>query len=201
MCAVSHKMAVRRYIIVVAVKELENVLKLHARLYPDLQPTDAVKLIYQNEFGGGHLISDPQKSLDYLLSEAERTPSNGALPLFVPIGNGLVRVNIAAVTACRLEFERLNEIFVRSAANVSGNMESFFEKLEHLHRVAAEGVFAFSATELEGYLSEYIKTGCPMVSHSSLYREKYSPAYRVVLKKLLTAELSAAGIDSEAWEV
>ena len=38
--------------------ELERILRQHADSYPLLQPTDAVKLIYQNEFGGGHLIRD-----------------------------------------------------------------------------------------------------------------------------------------------
>ena len=36
--------------------ELEAILKIHVKRYPLMQPTDAVKLIYQNEFGGGHLI-------------------------------------------------------------------------------------------------------------------------------------------------
>ena len=33
---------------------LEQILQDHARKYPKMEPTDAVKLIYQNEFGGGH---------------------------------------------------------------------------------------------------------------------------------------------------
>ena len=36
-------------------EELERILREHAERYPLMQPTDAVKLIYQNEFGGGHL--------------------------------------------------------------------------------------------------------------------------------------------------
>lgn len=43
--------------------ELEGVLKEHAKRYPLMQPRDAVKLIYQNEFGGGDLIRDEEACL------------------------------------------------------------------------------------------------------------------------------------------
>ena len=36
-------------------ENLKNILKTHAGRYPETRPRDAVKLIYQNEFGGGHL--------------------------------------------------------------------------------------------------------------------------------------------------
>ena len=39
-------------------EELRAILIAHAKRYPLIQPTDAVKLIYQNEFGGGHLIRE-----------------------------------------------------------------------------------------------------------------------------------------------
>ena len=41
-------------------EELEIILREHSRRYPEMQATDAVKLIYQNEFSGGHLIRDEQ---------------------------------------------------------------------------------------------------------------------------------------------
>ena len=44
-------------------EELKAILITLAKRYPLMQPTDAVKLIYQNEFGGGHLIRDEQAFL------------------------------------------------------------------------------------------------------------------------------------------
>ena len=164
---------------------IAEVLRNHVRMYPLMRPADAVKLIYQNEFGGGHLITDPGVSLMYLLSEAEVTPSNESMPLTVDIGSGLVRVNIPAVTTYRLTFEALNDAFVRSAEIVEGNMESFLAKLEVLRELTAEGVFAFGVQEIEEYLEAYAEAGYPMVSHSEVYRENYAPAYRVVLAELL----------------
>ena len=50
-------------------EELKKILREHAKRYPRMQPTDAVKLIYQNEFGGGHLIRDEKACQDYLRRE------------------------------------------------------------------------------------------------------------------------------------
>ena len=50
-------------------EELRAILLAHAKRYPLMQPRDAVKLIYQNEFGGGHLIRDEQTCLNYLRQE------------------------------------------------------------------------------------------------------------------------------------
>ena len=50
--------------------ELEAILKIHVKRYPLMQPTDAVKLIYQNEFGGGHLIRDEEICLNYLRQDS-----------------------------------------------------------------------------------------------------------------------------------
>lgn len=47
-------------------KELETILRDHASRYPRMEPTDAVKLVYQNEFGGGHLIRNPESCLEAL---------------------------------------------------------------------------------------------------------------------------------------
>ena len=42
---------------------LEDVLLQHFDRYPRMQPQDAVKLIYQQEFGPGHLVKDEKKAM------------------------------------------------------------------------------------------------------------------------------------------
>lgn len=43
-----------------------DILDYHAKKYPLMRPADAVKLLYQNEFGIGHLISDTTHFLERL---------------------------------------------------------------------------------------------------------------------------------------
>ena len=165
-------------------EELEKILREHAKRYPMMQPADAVKLIYQNEFGGGHLIRDEEACLNYLRREYSAVEKDASLPLYEDIGNGIVRVNLAAVKEENLE--QLGRDFIRSAAAHRGDPVRFQEKLELLLRVSRSGAFAFATEELEEYLEQYAAAGYPMVSHSQVYREHYNPAYRVVRSESTT---------------
>ena len=158
--------------------ELENVLRAHALRYTRMEPTDAVKLIYQNEFGGGHLIRDEEACLRYLRAEYAQIEKNSAATRQEYIGNGIYRVNLEALS--ENELERLGRDFMASAAAHKGSMEHFIKKLEVLKTLTAEGIFAFDSARLEEYLTGYEQAGYPMVSHSRTYREHYTPAYRIV---------------------
>lgn len=159
-------------------KELERILRLHGTKYPAMEPTDAVKLIYQNEFGGGHLIRDEDACLAYLRREYEAVEKDGQMPLYEFIGNGIVRVNLAAVA--EEDLEKLGRAFIRSAATHQGKLDCFKEKLEVLRQLTGEGCFSFDEQALQAYLAAYEQAGFPAVSHSEAYRTAYNPAYRIV---------------------
>ena len=161
-------------------EELERILREHAKRYPLMQPTDAVKLIYQNEFGGGHLIRDEQACLNYLRREYASVEKDPTVPLYEDIGNGIIRVNLAAVKP--EDLEQLGRAFIDSAAKHKGTMDRFLNKLEVLRKLANEGVFNFDTNALNAYLSEYEAAGYPAVSHSPEYRQAYKPAYRIIRK-------------------
>ena len=167
---------------------LEQVLRRHARKYPMMQPTDAVKLIYQNVFGGGHLIKDREACLCALQREYENTPQEQHAPLLESIGNGLVRVMLNAVDASDYSIRQLGEDFIRSSEEHKGNLNGFLIKLDVLRKVTASGVFGFTLEELENYLEAYKEAGYPMVSHSEQYRQAYKPAYRIVLESIFSKE-------------
>ena len=161
-------------------EELEQILREHAKRYPLMQPCDAVKLIYQNEFGGGHLICDEEACLNYLHREYANLEKDPTAPLYENIGNGIVRVNLAAVK--HEDLEQLGQDFIASAAKHKGTLDSFLHKLEVLETLTAEGVFPFDTNALNAYLSEYEAAGYPAVSHSEQYRQAYKPAYRIIRK-------------------
>ena len=161
-------------------EELRAILIAHAKRYPLMQPTDAVKLIYQNEFGGGHLIRDEQACLNYLRREYTSVAKDPTVPLYEDIGNGIIRVNLAAVKP--EDLEQLGRAFIDSAAKHKGAMDRFLNKLEVLRKLANEGVFNFDTNALNAYLSEYEAAGYPAVSHSPEYRQAYKPAYRIIRK-------------------
>ena len=167
---------------------LEQVLRRHAWKYSMMQPTDAVKLIYQNVFGGGHLIRDPASCCNALQREYECTPQDPHAPLLESIGNGLVRVMLNAIDSSDYSIQQLADDFIRSSEEHQGNLSVFLMKLDILRKVTASGAFGFTSEELEAYLEEYKRAGYPMVSHSEQYRRSYNPAYRIVLTRIFSKE-------------
>lgn len=161
---------------------LRCILAAHAKRYPRMAPCDAVKLIFQNEFGGGHLVTDPIQSLHRLRAEYSATVHDPSAPLLEDLGGGMVRVMLAALDEKSYPLEALNRDFVRSAQLHSGNQTVFLQKLELLKELTGKGMFPFSYKTLEAYLDRYVASGCPPVSHSPEYRKAYRPAYRIVLR-------------------
>lgn len=158
--------------------ELKVILSDHARRYPRMEPTDAVKLIFQNEFGGGHMIANEDACLAYLRREYTATERDPAKPLMEDIGNGIVRVNLAALQ--EEQVEKLGRAFIRSANAHRGNLERFLKKLALLRQLTEEGLFCFDVAALDAYLAAYAAAGYPPVSHSEAYRKAYQPSYRIV---------------------
>ncbi len=158
--------------------ELGQILILHASRYPKMEPTDGVKLIYQNEFGGGHLVRDEEMARNFLRREFDEVQKDPSGKLYEEIGNGILRVNLAALEAENLD--TLFSAFVSSARVHRGNLVSFRDKLDVLRCLTAKGVFAFDIGTLEAYLADYEAAGFPMVSHSLSYRNAYRPAYRII---------------------
>ena len=162
---------------------LRQILLDHARHYPLMEPTDAVKLIYQNEFGGGHLIRDIDSCLNYLRREYASVTQSPEAPLTEDIGNGMFRIYLNALDHAGYSIEQLGADFIRSANARSGSLDSFIPKLEVLHQLTREGRMPFSLEALEAYLESYRRAGYPMVSHSDAYRNAYSPAYRIIFRE------------------
>lgn len=164
---------------------LEELLRVHARCYPLMQVCDAVKILYQNEFGSGHLVKDSESSLRYLRQEYASLAKDIPNEAYEDIGNGYVRLNLTVLETTAYSLEDVNRMFVATAAAGTGSLANFLAKLELLRTLTSEGIFSFGVTELEQYLVTYSEQGYPAVSHSAQYRQAYSPAYRVILQSLI----------------
>lgn len=162
-------------------EQLSELLMEHSKKYKMMQPDDAIKLLYQNEFGGGHIITDLAGSLSFLTREYESVKQTEALPFCEDIGNGLVRFYLNGIP--KESLNTVNSIFVKSAECVKGNKQEFINKLRLLKRMTERGEMPFSSDEFSHALKEYESQGYPMISHSEIYRKEYLPSYRVVLKK------------------
>lgn len=155
---------------------IKNIIKDHLTKYPYMEVQDIIKLIYQNEFGGGHLVDDQTKSLTRLVNEAKQLPEGTFYS--EDIGNGLLRVYLANVSD--LELLTLNQIFVYSANLQTGKIESFIQKLDDLKSDCKLDLINLDYEQLCLEIDNYEQLNYPPISHSNVYRTNYKPHYRVV---------------------
>ena len=176
---------------------LEDVLLWHFDLYPQMEPHDAVKLIYQQEFGPEHMVKDAGKSLSSLKAEMDRLPSGPqGEALYESIGNGLCRLNLRPCRERGIPAEDINRMFVETAQSVAGDKKRFRQDIRILQKLAEEEETPFDAVELDVFLARY-PDSCPALHHSVTYRLAYSPAYRIVGQKKLKAYMAGRRNEAE----
>lgn len=158
---------------------MTDILLFHFARYPKMTPQDAVKLLYQSAFGPGHLIRDEGMARTRLAEELAATPENDG-PLLEDIGGGYARLHLGAAKAQKLPLDRIFARFFVSAQAACPGKDAFEAGLSCLEELTAQGRSPFDSAALETYLTAYRAEGCPMVSHSQIYRDHYHPAYRVV---------------------
>ncbi len=161
---------------------IKQIILEHLKKYPESEITDIVKLVYQNEFGGGHLIADEEMSLKRILAELELIQFDPEKPLTEDIGNGIVRVNLSAING-KISAETINKCFILSAKEITGTAEGFEAKISEIFDLCKDGLTPFNEKELTEYIKKYKEYGYKPVSHSETYRNTYFPAYRIMKKE------------------
>lgn len=147
-----------------------KLLTEHAARCPLMQPQDYGKLIFQSEFGAEHFAADKKAVLDFIIEELE-TVGSGSSPLLSEyIGNGFCRFPLSACTSYKAA-ELLADLFILTARESHGSADGFERKLT---------LAASLSSEINKWISEWKKKGCPPVHHSEIYRKAYDPHYRLL---------------------
>ena len=180
---------------------LQDILTGHFSRYPMMRPQDALKLLYQAEFGPGHLLRDESRVRQRLREEmAALTPDAGEM-LYELVGGGLCRLSLRACLARGVAEETVFSLLSETARTAHGEKARFLSSLRLVTELAEEDEAPFDFAEWETYLAYYDMKKCPAVHHSEAYRAAYQPAYRVVsqhklkvaLKQMRQAENRPAG--------
>ncbi len=158
-----------------------RILQEHSERYPEMQIQDAAKLLYQSEFGGGHMIADAAGSLKRIQEEYESLEAaDKKRPVRLePIGGGMSRVYLSCLFG-GLKAEVLNRMFVESSNHVKGTVSGLEEKIRECLSACREGRLPYPAAEAENFFRSWRRRGYPAIGHSDAYRKLYRPAYRVV---------------------
>ncbi len=163
--------------------DIKKIIIKNYEKYPELQIQDILKLIYQNEFGCGHLVADPQTSFERLTAEWNSVEGSEDEDLFEPIGNGFSRMNIAAAKSAKMPIELFHKLFIQSATKQTGTVAGFIAKTEIVKELCSLGKLPFEVSEVDTFVSKWELDNHPLFSHSVNYRKHYHPAYRVVFSQ------------------
>lgn len=182
-----------------------DVLCRHLREYPLMQPVDLIKLCYQAEFGGEHLIRDSNACLSYVKREYESMPvTDGSVPLceILEPETGIARVNMAAMGRYGISPELLCDVFVESAQ--SNPRRGSVSGLSGRIGLCPDAIYAsgpdWDADVFDAVWHQYRSEGitsdgnCLPLSHSSLYRDTYHPHYRVIRLDILYTKIGDGAI-------
>ena len=181
--------------------ELGILIQKHIVNFPALELIDILKLIYQNEFGPGHMVTHDDSVYKRILAEIDECKQICRPDfMFESIGNGLTRVHCALFSSLfeSKEFSAkvLASIFSVSAAVHKGDFYSFTEKLDVLlnliknDHLSGDGGYMFkdwvyNYTESRQEIDKFLANDHSPPSHSDEYRRLYGPCYRVVIREFL----------------
>ena len=165
--------------------EIKKSLLDCAQTHRRARPQDYIKRIYQSEFGGGHLVDDGDKSLEWIRQEvAGLTPRQLRAPYFDPFVGRFARMNLSI--SQKVSPPVINRVFVASAREAPEGawprMQEKFRILGLLIRDFPE-FFPFTLGDWDAAVEDYNQAGCGPLHHSEAYRRAYQPAYRVVRKE------------------
>ncbi|MDR0943902.1 MAG: ECF transporter S component [Ruminococcus sp.] len=167
----------------VGVNEIKELAASQLSLYPKAQSIDILKAIYQNEFGAGHMISDPAVCLKMIEDETAELEKKGDIKTgdYVEhLGNGLARLHLRAILQTGISAQTFAKIFMFTAVRPRGNRENFLRKVKLLEKLCKDKTLKFSEESIVSAVSMWEAGGGGLFRHSDIFRENYHPAYRVV---------------------
>ena len=159
-------------------KEIIELLIYHNENFPLWQIQDVYKLLYQNEFGSEHMLGSFEETYKYLENEYSSIEVREEAS-FVPIGSGLVRLNLHSAKTKGWPMRVINRLFHMVALGSSGSLDSFQQKLTIVRALCQSEMLPFATTEWDSFITEQEHNSFPAMRHSATYRESYQPAYRL----------------------
>ena len=161
--------------------DIKNLLLCHFDSYPQLQPEDIFKYIYQSAFGCEHLIEDESTALKHILNEYDASLNN----------NPSLTEKLCGACS-RVHLSWLNKgLFAKTLAKLfylSSKAEAVGESLLLQMLDVAQELIKLEATHIRyndfsDKLYEWKNKGYPALHHSEAFRGIYKPAYRVISDK------------------
>lgn len=175
------------------IDELKQIIYAHIKKYPKQELQDILKMLYQNEFGPKHIAKNEIECFKSLSKEFQTVQYDESEVLFEDIGYNALRLNLKAIPK-DTDLNYINKIIVKSADDFCGTNEKLVVKFGLLVVMAENKEIPFDIERVRDETNTFAKNGFKPVNHSDIYKENYSPSYRVISKKYRTLVEAIIGI-------
>ena len=173
---------------IVDVEAVKAAVATQLESFPESRLQDLYKSFFQDRFGPGHIISDRQSALDYILSEwATADTLMGPRTETCGWQGNYVRVNLSVLADSLMTAEELTDALMASAKEV---------KEEDIQAWKAEWAEILAIIEKEYpdipdlqqdkvRIDELLASGQYAYHHSAAYNAAYHPHYRIIASELI----------------
>lgn len=170
-------------------KQIQQAVEYQIKYYPASRLTDIYKNFFQDFYGPGHLLSNPDGALKYLKREVEEVDSCTLHKQVEGTGykNNFVRVDLCVIRKGEISYDEFVQLFVESVESFSlPEIEAWKAEWEKI-----VGVIEDMDLEIAGFgedkkkIRELLSKGEYVVHHSPEYIEAYHPHYRIIKKELI----------------
>lgn len=150
----------------------ENILKKQLKQYPEQQPQDVYKMIYQGVYAGGHIIKDKASHLTWLIQEMEAVKDRD-FKRPECISNAYMRLHLDGLKKSPIHRDTLEKMILLSAEKNQGSLAQFEERLSLWQALV-------NREDTHEFIARMKAQNYPLVHHSEAYRQAYHPAYRII---------------------
>ncbi|MFA7107854.1 MAG: hypothetical protein WC162_01785 [Sphaerochaetaceae bacterium] len=163
-----------------------RVLKVQLEMYPLLSLMDIYKSFFQDAFGPGHLLIDPERARTSFKEELRNMKSYGHR-VWEPCGMSynFCRVPMDLVLDGSIDEENYFSAFIAGSLNFSVPdikvWKKTWQSLLKVFSLKSEFIQGFS--EDSEYILKTLDKGIFEMNHSKRYREIYEPHYRIFTLK------------------
>ncbi|MCD4700343.1 MAG: hypothetical protein K8S24_00655 [Candidatus Aegiribacteria sp.] len=159
-----------------------RIIRSHSVRYPLMKCADIYKLIYQAAMGSAHGVLSIESAREHFkeeISDIENGPLEPVVDIIAHDGN-ISRINVRPYLHAGYNPEKLIEVFVKTGKEFTGSVAKLEMYCWWLLRMKKDALLTVETQTIERYLNEMFESDYPAVHHSSVYRNAYSPSYRVV---------------------
>lgn len=171
---------------------IEEAVERQMKAYPKSTLRDLYKNFFQDNFGPGHLLSNPEAAENYLRSELESADSLPG-PYYEPTGfkGNFYRVNLSVIADGIMTFDEYFDAFSRSMREIEMMpVEEWKKEWSVIDSVIGKLDLGLENVEADRCaIDSLLDKGEYVVHHSKVFEDTYSPHYRIIGKKIFENEI------------